>query len=126
MPVKKNDNGHDFAEYTFELKSGDLYAMAISEEVEIQVEELAKIALENAQGAAPDTRVVKKEYRNVNGNKVIYMEMVGTIQSIKFKYLGYYHSNASGSTQYLAYTSENLVSKYQSDIDNFLNGFSTK
>jgi len=121
---KKNENGHESAEYTFELKNGDLYGMAISEQVEIDVEELAKIAFDNAKGAAPDTEIVKKEYRIVNGNKVIYMEMVGTIQSIKFKYLGYYFSNSSGSTQYLAYTGNNLVDKYKTDINNFLNGFS--
>jgi hypothetical protein len=121
---KKNENGHESAEYTFELKNGDLYGMAISEQVEIEVEELAKIAFENAKGAAPDAEVVKKEYRVVNGNKVIYMEIVGTIQSIKFKYLGYYFSNSSGSTQYLAYTGTNLEKKYKTDINNFLNGFS--
>ncbi len=121
---KKNKNGHESAEYTFELKNGDLYAMAISEEIEMDVEELAKTALENAKGVAPDTKVIKKEYRTVNGNKVIYMEMVGTIQSIKFKYLGYYFSNASGSTQYLTYTGTNLEAKYKTEINNFLNGFS--
>lgn len=121
---KKNENGHESAEYTFELKNGDLYGMAISEEIEMDVEALASIAFENAKGAAPDTKVVKKEYRIVNGNKVIYMEMVGTIQSIKFKYLGYYYSNSSGSTQYLAYTSTNLEGKYKTAINNFLNGFS--
>lgn len=121
---KKNENGHESAEYTFELKDGDLYGMAISEQVEIGIEELANIAFDNAKEAAPDTKVVKKEYRTVNGNKVIYMEMVGTIQSIKFKYLGYYYSNSSGSTQYLAYTGTSLVKKYKKDINNFLNGFS--
>lgn len=121
---KKNENGHESAEYTFELKGGDLYGMVISEQVEIGVEELASIAFDNAKGAAPDIKVVKKEYRVVNGNKVIYMEMVGTIQSAKFKYLGYYYSNSSGSTQYLAYTGANLVDKYKTDINIFLNGFS--
>lgn len=121
---KKNENGQEASEYTFQLKNGDLYGMAISEQVEINVEELVKIAFDNAKAAAPDTEVVKKEYRTVNGNKVIYMEMVGTIQSIKFKYLGYYYSNSSGSTQYLVYTSTNLVKKYKTEIDTFLNGFS--
>lgn len=121
---KKNKNGHESAEYTFELRNGDLYGMAISEEIEMDVEELAKTALDNAKGVAPDTKVIKKEYRTVNGNKVIYMEMVGTIQSIKFKYLGYYFSNASGSTQYLTYTGTNLEAKYKTEINDFLNGFS--
>jgi hypothetical protein len=121
---KKNKNGEEASEYTFQLKNGDLYGMVISEQVEIDVKELVKIAFDNAKAAAPDTEVVKKEYRTVNGNKVIYMEMVGTIQSIKFKYFGYYYSNSSGSTQYLAYTSTNLVNKYKTQIDKFLNGFS--
>jgi len=121
---KKNENGHESAEYTFKFKDGDLYGMAISEQVEIGLEDLVNIAFENAKGAAPDAKVVKKEYRTVNGHKVIYMEIVGTIQSIKFKYLGYYYSNSSGSTQYLAYTSTNLEGKHKKNINNFLNGFS--
>ncbi len=121
---KKNKGDHDSAEYTFKLKGNDLYGMAISEQLEIEIEELTKIAFENAKGAAPDAKIVKKEYRIVNGHKVIYMEIVGTIQSIKFKYLGYYYSDSSGSTQYLAYTGINLENKYKEEINNFLNGFS--
>lgn len=120
----KNDPNNGDAEYSFQVKNGDLYALAITEQVEIDLESLAEIAFENAKGAAPDMRVIKKEYRTVNGQKVIYMEMVGTIQSIKFQYLGYYHSNQYGSTQYLTYTGQNLVPQYRSEIDDFLNGFS--
>jgi hypothetical protein len=123
---KKNENGHESAEYTFKIKGSDLYGMVIAEQLEIQLEELVGIAFENAQGAAPDTKIIKKEYRMVNGHKVIYMEMEGTIQSIKFTYLGYYHSDASGSTQYLTYTGSNLVEKYREDINDFLNGFSSQ
>lgn len=122
---KKNENGHDSAEYAFELKGGDLYGLAITEEVEIAIEDLANIAFSNATAAAPDIQIVKKEYRIVNGERLIYMEMVGTIQSVKFQYLGYYHSNEFGSTQFLTYTGKSLVGKYQKDIDEFLNGFST-
>jgi hypothetical protein len=123
---KKNENGHESAEYTFKVKGSDLYGMVIAEQLEIGLEELVDIAVDNARGAAPDTRVIKKEYRMVNDHKVIYMEMEGTIQSIKFTYLGYYYSDDSGSTQYLTYTGSNLVSKYKKDINNFLNGFSSQ
>ncbi len=121
----KSENGEDAAEYYFQRKGADLYAMAITEQIEIDVQELAKIAFENAKAAAPDSRVVKKEYRTVNNKQVIYMEMTGTIQSIQFKYHGYYYSNASGSTQLIAYTGVNLVDKYADDINLFLNGFSS-
>lgn len=70
---------------------------------------LIQLALENAKAVAPDAKITKQEYRIVNGNKVIYLEIDGTIQGINFKYLGYYYSNISGSTQYITYTGASLV-----------------
>ena len=94
----------------------DLYGMTITEGIEVEVEALSDLAISNAKSAAPDINVAKKEYSMVNGKKVIYMEMRGTIKSIKFTYLGYYYSDKSGSTQLITYTATNLVEKYQSDI----------
>lgn len=121
---KAEDNPE--AEYEFQLKSGDLYAMAITEEIEIPLESLVDIALMNAQMAAPDAKIVRQEYRVVNDKKVLYMEISGTIKNIKFYYLGYYYSDASGSTQFVTYTSVNLVDKYKSEITDFLNGLDTQ
>ena len=117
---KAKDNPE--VEYQFQLKGKDLYAMAVNEGIEIARESLIDIALSNARSAAPDVKIVRQEYRIVNGKKVIYMEMNGTIQSIKFTYLGYYYSDASGSTQLVTYTATNLVDKYRSEINDFLNG----
>lgn len=118
---KKPD--HDAViEYQFQLKGKDLYAMAITEGVEIPVDSLADIALTNAQGAAPDAKVVKKEYRTVNGKKVIYMEMKGTIKGINFTYLGYYYASSAGATQFIAYTATSAVTRYSSEIIELLNG----
>ena len=111
------------AEYVFQLKGSDLHGMSLSEGLSIPIESLANIALENAKEAAPDTKIVKQEYRIVNGIKILYMEMEGTIQGIRFMYLGYYYSDDSGSTQFIAYTGSNLVSKYKAEINDFLNGF---
>jgi hypothetical protein len=110
------------AEYAMQLKGKDLYGLAIAEEVQIPIESLADIALENARNVAPDIHMVKKEYRTVNDNKVIFMQMSGTMQGMKISYLGYYYSDKSGSTQYITYTASNLVDKYRADINDFLNG----
>ncbi|MDH5433973.1 MAG: hypothetical protein OEY19_08500 [Gammaproteobacteria bacterium] len=110
-------------EYQFNLRGRDLFGMTIAEEVEMSLETLADIALTNAKNVAPNARVVKKEYRNVNGVKVLYMELTGTIDGINFKYFGYYHTDESGSTQFLAYTAENIAPKYEKEIQDFLNGF---
>jgi hypothetical protein len=122
--AKATDNAQ--AEYQFELKGKDLYGMAITEGIEISIESLANIAFTNAKNVAPDTKIDRKEYRIVNGKKVIYMEMSGTMQGIKFTYLSHYYSDTSGATQLVTYTAANLVDMYQTEINDFLNGLITQ
>jgi hypothetical protein len=114
---------NDEYEFEFEKKDEDLYGMLISEKMEIPLETLKSIAIENAKSTAPDVKVVKEEYRNVNGVQVLMMQMTGTIQGVKFTYYGYYYSNSNGTIQLLTYTGENLFSNYLNDIEEFLNGF---
>lgn len=113
---------NDASEYSFEKKGEDLYAMLISEKVVIPLESLKSIAIENAKIAAPDIKIIKEEYRIVNGIKVLMIQMGGTIQGLKFTYYGYYYSDVSGTIQLLAYTGENLFHQYEKDIELFLNG----
>ncbi len=100
--------------------------MVIAEGIQVEREALINLAISNARNAAPDVKVIEKEYRTVNGKKIIYMKMQGTIQSIKFTYLGYYYSDKTGSTQLLTYTASNLVEKYKPEIFDLLNGLVTK
>ena len=120
----QKDGGNEDSEYTFQLKGQDLYGMLITEQIELGIEHLADVALQNAQSAAPDMRIVMQEYRNVNGTAVLYMEMQGSMQGAEFTFRGNYFANDSGSTQFLVYTGTNLVGKYENDIQEMLNGFS--
>ncbi len=117
----KGSENDDF-EFQFQKKGGDLYAMLISEKMQIPIETLKGIAIENAKSVAPDIEVVKEEYRNVNGIKVLMMQMSGTIQGMRFTYYGYYYSNDNGTIQLLTYTGENLFDDYLDDSEVFLNG----
>ena len=110
------------AEYELQLKDGDLYGLIITEKVEIPIETLKVIALENAKAAAPNMSIVKEEFRNVNGLKVLLLHMNGTIQGIKFSYYGYYYSNSNGTVQLITYTSQNLLEGFKSKIEDLLNG----
>lgn len=121
---KKGKEGTSDAEYEFELKGGDLYGQVITEAVSIPLENLSNLAFENFKDVAPDGRITKREYRNVNGIKVLYQEMQGNTQGIEFIFSGYYYSNESGSTQLVTYTSTNLLNKYKKNIDGLLNGLS--
>lgn len=109
-------------EYFFQFKQGDLYGMFISEKFSIPLENLAEIALLNGQKVAPDLKIVDKEFRTVNGIKVLLMQMAGTVQGIKFVYYGYYFSNENGTMQFVTYTSQNLLKDYRGYCDDLLNG----
>lgn len=117
-----NKNKQGASEYDFEFKDYDVYAMMINESLEMDVESLAQVALDNARDAGPDIKLIQKEYRNVNGKNVIFMQMAGTVSGMKITYLGYYYSNHTGMTQLLAYTGTSSVEKYRSEIEEFLNG----
>ena len=110
------------AEYEIRLKKGDLYGMLITEKFEIPLENLKTIAYDNGKSFSPDLKIIKEEYRIVNGLKVLFMQMNGTIQGIKFSYYGYYYSNKSGTVQFITYTSQNLLDSYQKDCEEILNG----
>jgi hypothetical protein len=118
---KKAANNED-AEYELQLRDGDLYGMIITEKVEVPLEALKDIAIENGRAVAPDLKIVKEEYRTVNGTKVLLIQMNGTTQGIKFSYYGYYYSNSNGTIQFVTYTSQNLLDTYVNDCEELLNG----
>ena len=90
--------------------------------VEIPIEELAGIALNFLLNQGSDVKAVNKEYRVVNGNKVLFTESDATISGIKVTYLTYYYSNSRGSSQLIAFTGRKLADKYESEIFELLNG----
>ncbi|OWY18232.1 hypothetical protein C7N43_27005 [Sphingobacteriales bacterium UPWRP_1] len=114
------------AEYKFEHRSKPLYAILITEQLEIPVTLLKKAALRNARDAAEDARITYEEYRVVNGKTVLMMEMKGTIDGLPFAYLGYYYSGITGTVQLLAYTIQTHYEQNKSELEEFLNGLMIK
>lgn len=117
----KGANNSD-AEYEIKLKNEDLYAMIISERTSIPIESMRAIALENGREAAPNLKIIKEEYRNINGLKVLFLQMNGTLQGIDFTYYGYYYSNENGTIQFITYTAQNLLETYAESSEELLNG----
>lgn len=112
----------DAAEYTFQKKGEDVYAMLITERTMIPLMTLRGIALENARSAAPDITLLSEEYRTVNGKQMLMLQMAGTIQGLEFIYYGYYYSDENGTVQFVAYCGRNLFDEYIKDMESILNG----
>jgi hypothetical protein len=119
-----DSKSNEDAEFEFQMKDSDLYAMLITEKIEIPLTTLRNIALENGRAVAPDLRIIKEEYRTVNGLRVLLLQMDGTMQGIKITYYGYYYSSADGTIQFITYTSQSLFHEYLPECENLLNGFS--
>jgi hypothetical protein len=116
---KKSD---DPIKINFAQKDGDVYAMVIHEKMEMDIDALTDFAISNARKAAPDLKVTVEEDRIVNGTKVIFMKMEGSIQSIKFIYYAYYYTGKAGTLQIITYTYPNLFSENEKNMSDFLNG----
>lgn len=114
--------GNDDVEYFFRRKQSDLYGMLITEKIQAPVLTLKELAVSHAQEVAPDLKVIKEEFRTVNGTQVLMMQMSGTIQGIPISYFGYYYSSPKGSVQFVIYTGQSLFHEYRADIEVLLNG----
>jgi hypothetical protein len=118
----KKASSNEAAEYELSFKNGDIYGMLIAEGFEVPLETLKTIALTNGREAAPDIYLAKQEYRNVNGLKVLFLQMNGTTQGIKFTYYGYYFSNSNGTVQFVTYVSQNHSVEFLKECEELLNG----
>lgn len=118
---KKSASNID-SEYDFEMKDEDLYGMVITEKIEVPLQTLKILATENFREVAPDMKVVKEEYRDVNGLKVLLLQMNGTMQGVKISYYGYYFSSISGTVQFVTFSSQNLMESLELESEKLLNG----
>jgi hypothetical protein len=100
--------------------------MIIAERLAIPMDKLKALALVNAKQASPDMKVVEESRRNVNGVEVLTMRFEGTVNGVRFAYLGLYYGGEQGAVQVLTYTGRNLFEEYRSVMEEFLNGFKLK
>lgn len=114
--------GHDAAEFEIDHVDGSMYALIITENLDLPMESLGNLAIQNAREAAPDLRVTAREYRLVNGVKVLMLRMNGTIEDIRFAYFGYYFAENGGATQFLVYSAEDFMEENLAEAEDLLNG----
>ena len=110
------------SEYSIDLKGQSLQATIITETAEIPLDSYISLALENGKAASPDIHITNKEYRLVNGLKVLCLQFEGSQAGIKFAYTGYYFSAPNITVQIVAFTYQSAMTKYAKDIEELLNG----
>src|SRR5262245_45240963 len=119
---KQDSSEEDPIKITFNHKTGDAYAMVISERIGVPMDSLKNVAVENAKKVAPDAKIASEEKRVVNGKELLCLKLTGTVQGIAFTYYGYFYGGSEGTLQVLTYTASNLFDEFKPDFDDFLNG----
>jgi hypothetical protein len=112
----------DPVKITFNHKTGDAYAMVISERIGLTTDTLKNAAVANAKKVMPDVKIVSEEKRVVKGKELLCLKLAGTLQGTPFIYYGYYYGGSEGTLQVLTYTASNIFDDFKQDFDDFLNG----
>ncbi|HUA63089.1 MAG TPA: YbjN domain-containing protein [Verrucomicrobiae bacterium] len=118
----KQKQTDDPSRFEFNHVKGDGYAVVIAERTGIPTDTIADIALGNIKKQDPYARMVQKQKRRVGGVDVWFQVVEATVNQIPVTYYGYYYGGQAGTIQLLLFTARNLVSDYDHDFMEFLNG----
>lgn len=111
------------SEFSFNNKFAELYAVMITENVQIPIENLRNIALINARDFVDNLKIIKEEYRKVNDTKVLYLSFEGEVEKMKLIYNNYYYSGEDGVVQFITYAEKDVAKAENQKIFDLLNGF---
>lgn len=110
------------AEFTFLVKDEDAYVMIIYEKMNMPVETLSNIALSNLIEHAPNANIDLREWRTVNGKKMICQQISATVTGIELVYLSYFFTDERGSIQLHTFCGKSYFEELRSSLEEYLNG----
>jgi hypothetical protein len=88
----------------------------------IRTSAMKEMALRNSQRMDPNARITREEHRIVNGREVLYLEIILTQNSVPIRFAGYYHGGLKSNLQVVSYSVAAEFEKYQSEVNEFMNG----
>jgi hypothetical protein len=109
--------------FQFQNAAGDVYIKVINERIEIPLESMIEIVLGNAQKVDPKATVTRRGWRNVNGSRMLLVEIEAIASGIPLTF--YYHcfSGSAGTIQLIGFTGRSLMKEARPAIEQFVSGF---
>lgn len=110
-------------EMKFLDKADNCYAEMITEPTEGGlINDMEYFVLNSARNRAPDAEITTREFRMVNGIKVLCLGLKGTVKSLKIELLNYSYADESGIIQLVAWTTQKKFNKNYGVLARFLSG----
>jgi hypothetical protein len=94
-------------------KSGEAFAILISERVSFPLPALRGVAIGNAQKVDPEAKIVKEEVRKLSGRDVLALEIHAKAQGLPIIYRGHYYAGSSGTVQLVTFTPAERSEEYK-------------
>ena len=88
----------------------------------IPTSKMSDLALRNAMRLDPDARIRRQEFRQVNGKRMLYLELVLSQNSPPMVFAGYYHGGVKSNLQAVSWTFEKDFDKYRGVMEEFISG----
>lgn len=110
------------AEFVFNLKTAPIQALMLCEKNAAPLLIVRDAVVSNIQKIVPDAKITHQEYRTVNGQSVIQIELIGTVQSVQCMYWGYISNASTGSTTWLGFGTYELMNQHKAEVETLLNG----
>ncbi|OJJ15054.1 hypothetical protein BKI52_40010 [marine bacterium AO1-C] len=109
-------------ELTFTAKEGQIYAAFAVDTTQIPLELLkTQTHLTNLK-IDPKAKILKEEYRMVNGLKVLFVKRQAVLEASEFVFLDYYFSGKYGTIQVVTFSTKAFINQYQDFCEKLMNG----
>jgi hypothetical protein len=119
----KSCSMNESCEKKFLCKGENCFASLVTESTEdVALRDMEYFVLESALTNSPDAEITMKEFRMVNGIKVLCLGLKGSIKSLRFEGLTYIYTTENEIVQLWCYTTQKKFRKKLGIIERFLCG----
>ncbi len=121
---KKTSSINSEEEFYFKDNSGFSKARFFTvADTSFKLQDIVNLALNSARTIYFDAEIFKAEYRTVNANKILFVEISIKVKKRKARILHYFYKGSDGITQISLAIAAKILKKYRFIYESFLNGF---
>lgn len=113
---------NQFGEASFAFKTGDAFALIVTEKTPVPFKNLETVIFMNARMADEAALMLRNEIIKVNSIYVKSLSIKGSFKGISFISEYYVFSSAAGTVQIVVFSPENQYNEFRKDYEDFLNG----
>ena len=103
-------------------ESEEILITTIEERFQIPIEAMYEIVLKNAENAGAEVTEIRRGERNINGERMGFLEWRGVFNGFDVTYLGHFYSDAEGTVQVIGWTSSNIFEDRRGALERLASG----